>query len=975
VVAVACWVVHLVAVWEGAASLWRARFADAAVAVLLSLAAGLVLVLAKRGREAQQATERCREALEATADGLLGIDSAGAIAFASRKVSALLGYQPSELLGQPVNTILPGITDGLKEELGAAGDGPAGVREVVGRRKKGSEIALEGRTGPPLPGARGLCSTLVLRDVTKSRQTRELLCSREAFLRLVVEQMPAILWTTDKQLRITSTQGAGLAALKVRPEEVIERSMRDGPRSAHLRAVEGEHVSAELVWNDRAFQVRVGPLRNSTKTIIGTAGILLDVTDQTQAQAELAARERQQAAVAALGQRALADLDVEALMNEAAAAVCETLGVELCKVLELSAEEGALRLRAGWGAHAKAPRTIGLDSQAGYTLRTGEAVIVQDLSEETRFQPSALLRDHGVVSGISVVIRGRQGPLGVLAAHTTRKRAFSTDDLHFLQTVANVIAASAERHQAEEARSRLVAILEATPDFVAIADKDLRLLYLNRAGREMIGATGEENVSKWSLAELYPADLRKSVLAESVSAAVAHGAWTGEGALLSRNGGRVPVSQVMISHSASGGGRGQFFSTVARDVTERQRLEEQLRQSQKMEAIGRLAGGVAHDFNNLLCIINGYGEFLEQQLPSGALHDFAAEIHKAGERATSLTRQLLAFSRKQILAPRPLSLNALIAETDKMLRRLIGEDIQLVTVLGPNLFLVKADPGQMEQVLLNLVVNARDAMPQGGTLTLATSNIERGGPERGCWGEERGLAPPGAYVMLQVTDTGCGMDEETQAHLFEPFFTTKGVGKGTGLGLATVYGIVQQSGGHIAVDSAPGRGTTFRIYLPRLLEERPLAIPCPRPPVARGGTETVLLAEDEEAVLALARLTLREKGYTVLEAHDGAEALAVCQQYPGPIHLLVTDAVMPRLGGAVLAQRVLEARPQTKVLFMSGFTDSAMVRHGVLAGEVECLFKPFSPEVLAQLVREVLDRPEGSAALADTVDLRRPQSC
>ncbi len=388
------------------------------------------------------------------------------------------------------------------------------------------------------------------------------------------------------------------------------------------------------------------------------------------------------------------------------------------------------------------------------------------------------------------------------------------------------------------------------------------------------------------------------------------------------------------------------------DITERKRLEAQLRQSQKMEAVGRLAGGVAHDFNNLLTVITGYSDLLLEELSDdNRLRRAADEIHKAADRAASLTCQLLAFSRRQVLEPKVLHLNQVVSNIDKMLRRLIGEDIDLLTVLEPQLGRVKGDRGQIEQVIMNLALNARDAMPHGGKLTIETANVELDE----AYTCSHIAVQPGPYVMLAVSDTGCGMDEETQAHLFEPFFTTKEPGQGTGLGLATVYGIVKQSGGNIWVYSEPERGTTFKIYLPRVeeaVEDAATGEPARHPP---SGSETVLLVEDEQSVRQLVGEALRRNGYTVLEASNGAEAIRVCEGHQGPIQLLVTDVVMPEMGGRALAQRLASLRPEMKVLYMSGYTNNAIVHHGVLDPGTAFLQKPFRPADVARKVREVLE--------------------
>jgi len=399
-----------------------------------------------------------------------------------------------------------------------------------------------------------------------------------------------------------------------------------------------------------------------------------------------------------------------------------------------------------------------------------------------------------------------------------------------------------------------------------------------------------------------------------------------------------------------------LVSTV--DVTEKLRLQEQFLQSQKMESMGRLAGGVAHDFNNILGVITGYGDLLKRKVDGDhRLRRYADEIGKAAERATGLTRQLLAFSRKQVLQPRILDLNAAVVETEKMLRRLIGEDVQLVTVLDDHLGQVRADPGQIDQVLMNLAVNARDAMPRGGRLTIETANVEiDAAGARAQPGVE-----PGRYVALSVADTGHGMTPEVRARVFEPFFTTKEVGKGTGLGLATVHGIVTQSDGSIAVETAPGRGTTFRIHLPRV--DAPVADadePGVETDVPRG-SETVLLVEDETSLREIVRESLESSGYVVLSARDGAEAMEMCADRDLTIHLVLTDVVMPRMSGRELADRLRATRPDIAILYMSGYTDDAVLRHGVLAEDMAFVHKPFTGAVLARRVRDVLD---GRAAAA-----------
>jgi nitrogen-specific signal transduction histidine kinase/ActR/RegA family two-component response regulator len=401
---------------------------------------------------------------------------------------------------------------------------------------------------------------------------------------------------------------------------------------------------------------------------------------------------------------------------------------------------------------------------------------------------------------------------------------------------------------------------------------------------------------------------------------------------------------------------------LTQQIVERERaesiqanLEAQLRQAQKMEAIGRLAGGIAHDFNNLLVVISGYSDLLLTSLDAGdpVSKEDVEQILHAGERAATLTRQLLAFSRKQVLQPQILNLNSVMTNIETMLQRLIGEDIRLDILLAPNLAPVTADPGQVEQIIVNLAVNARDAMPRGGQLTLATANVELDQE----YARHHVGVQAGRYVLLRVSDTGTGMDADTQARIFEPFFTTKPQGKGTGLGLATVFGIVQQSGGHIAVVSAVGQGTSFTIYLPQatqpLDESTPFWLPAHS---ALRGAETILVVEDDPGVRGATRRFLEGYGYTVLEASHGQEALRIFQAHHEPIDLLIADVVMPGMSGRELGERVASLRPALPVLYVSGYTDSAIIRHGLAEATITLLQKPFTAEALAHKVRELLDR-------------------
>jgi len=390
---------------------------------------------------------------------------------------------------------------------------------------------------------------------------------------------------------------------------------------------------------------------------------------------------------------------------------------------------------------------------------------------------------------------------------------------------------------------------------------------------------------------------------------------------------------------------------VLLDITGRRRLENQLRQAQKMEAVGMLAGGIAHDFNNLLTIITGYSQLILNNLgPNDSNRHSAEQIMKAGERAAALTKQLLAFSRRQVLQPKVLELNKLVSSLTTMLQRLIGEDIELRLALEPDLGRINADPGQIEQVLMNLVVNARDAMPKGGVLTIESRNVHLDES----YSARHISVKPGPYVLLAVSDNGSGMDKATRDRLFEPFFTTKGAGRGTGLGLSTVFGIVKQSSGSVEVYSEPGSGTSVKVYLPRIDQPAHIeAVNSARPPAR--GTETILVVEDDEMVRTLVRETLDREGYKILDAPGPIEARRISQNHSGAIQLLITDVVMPKVSGRELAQQIIGERPDIKVLYMSGYTDNAVLNSGILQKEVAFLQKPFTPAALAEKVRDVLE--------------------
>jgi PAS domain S-box-containing protein len=536
--------------------------------------------------------------------------------------------------------------------------------------------------------------------------------------------------------------------------------------------------------------------------------------------------------------------------------------------------------------------------------------------------------------------------IGASGDLSARVSVTGKDELAFLANAINGMLEDLQRAETErdEGRARLGMIIEKMPAVLWTTDAGLVFTSSVGAGLEHLGLKPNQTVGS-ALQEYFRTDdpdfppiaaHRRALAGEAVSYEMD---WQK----------RVFESYVQPLRDADGQVAGVIG--VGLDITDRKHLADQLRQSQKMQAVGQLAGGVAHDFNNLLMVVKGHAEILLNRMPEGSpLRNSVEQVDKAADRAASLTRQLLAFSRMQVLQPRLLDLDEVVGGMTKMFSRVMGENIELTFVPGAKLGRVKADPGQIEQVLLNLVVNARDAMENGGRITIETSNVQL---DRDYSAKHHNIEP-GPWVMLTVSDTGCGMDAQTQSRIFEPFFTTKAQGKGTGLGLATVYGVVKQSGGFIYVYSEVGQGTTFKVYLPEVVADIRKEV-AEKPAAAPSGKETILFVEDEESVRELVREYLSGAGYRILEACDGVQALEVAAGHKGAIDMLVTDVVMPRLSGRELASRIAAERPNVKILFISGYTDDSIFRHGVLEGGVAYLQKPFNLKSIAQKIREVLD--------------------
>jgi two-component system, cell cycle sensor histidine kinase and response regulator CckA len=809
---------------------------------------------------------------------------------------------------------------------------------ATGKPQKGEKInEIDGRSLEfsvfPILDASGqaVLVTEHVRDITERHLAMEALRESEATLRTLIESNPESLFLLD-------TRGVILAASKVAAQR-LDSSLEEiigadafalvSPEVGQKRfeifqqvVATGQPRRFDDVRGDFHLDISMTPICSQDK-VVQVAVLAVDLSGRKLAEAALRESEARFRAVFEFAPVGVGMADPTGRVLETNQALQALLGYNADELRAISVQE--MTHPDDW------PKTLQLQQE----LLAGRC---QHYSLEKRY----LRKDGGIVWAQVMValLRDAQGEpqylLATIIDRTGRKQA------------------ETELRESEQ-RFRLMA--ENIQDVFWIATPEIgHTLYVSPAFGPTWGRSCEEvyRDHKVFIDSIHTED-RERVKSEVLAGHRQGTPWNHEYRIIK------PDGVVRWIHDRGypvrdDQGRVILFTGVATDITARKALEEQLLQAQKMEAVGRLAGGVAHDFNNLLMAITGYGELMRGKVfKDDPLYSYLENILKAGDRATALTQQLLTFSRRQIVHPQVVDLNRVVLDLEPMLRRLIGEDLDLDVVTDRSLGAVKADPGQLGQIILNLVVNARDAMPQGGRLTLKTAPVNF---TVGCH-NRFGLTPLGAYVMLMVQDTGAGMDEATQAHAFEPFFTTKEPGKGTGLGLSTVYGIVKQSGGYLDLASQPGKGSTFTIYLPRLdaVAEPPKA----RIPITASfrGEATILLVEDEDVLRALLAKFMRLYGYTVLEARHGGEALLNCERHQGPIDLMVTDVVMPQMSGRELADRLRPLRPEMKILYMSGYTEDVLVQHGVADLSVTFLQKPFKPLELARRVHAVLHAPAG----------------
>ncbi len=924
------------------------------------------------GRDAPEALALYRGLVEASSDLIWACDLEGRFTFTNRAANAMLGYPPEELLGVPFRYLQPADATGAEIEAFdrmLAGEPVFGL-ETVRIRKDGSRVMLS-VNALPLRNETGETVGVMgtARDVTELRRTEQVYREREVLYRDIARNFPngAVL-LFDRDLRFTLAEGQGLATAGFtrgdlegkRVHEVLPPVALTIVEPAYRAALQGRASTLEAPYRDRFYTVQFTPVRDEHGVIVGGMVVAQDVTPQKRA-------ERTRGAFSELGRRLSAARTPEEAARIIVQAAQDLIGWECCSLdlylPERDLVQAVLTIDTLGGPPVDVPPAYAEGPPGGMTLkvlREGAQLILREGEPQ---EPYDGLRNFGSnrrsASLMFVPVRHGERVAGILSIQSYQAGAYTRADLAILQALADHCGGALERLRVEEALRESQAQLSRAEEFSLVMTAHLgldgRWLKVPPTLCRVLGYSESELLALRERDVSHPDDIEHDVRQQARLISGQARSYDLEKRYIRRDG-TAAWTYLNCSTVQDGGGKPLYFLAYLRDITERKSLEDQLRQAQKMEAVGQLAGGIAHDFNNLLTAIIGNAELLLAGMNSRDPRRLdVTEINRAAHRASTLTRQLLAFSRKQVLQPRIVSLNAVVTDLSAMLRRIIGEDIELRLQLDPGLGQVMADSGQLEQVITNLAVNARDAMPRGGTLLLRTANVAA---------EEVAATDPDAPLLLgpliavSVTDNGTGMDERTQARLFEPFFTTKELGRGTGLGLATVYGIVRQSGGHIRVKTQLHHGSTFTVYLPRVEGDVDADAPVrPLSPPARPG-ETVLVVEDEEAVRALARRVLMARGYRVLTAASPDEALSLVGDGREKIDLLVTDVVMPGMGGPALAERLVEGRPDLRVLYISGYAEEAIQRHGTLPAGGELLEKPFTAEELTVRVRQVLSGTE-----------------
>ena len=933
----------------------------------LDLEKGTIRCPAAQSSVTPAASQDNKESLQtffnALDDLVFVFDPEGRILFANPAAQNLLGYTPAELAGMAAFDFHP------PEQRQEAAKLLAGV--IAGKITI-CPIPLQARDG-----TRILVETKILhgqwrgkdalfgmgRDITERKQAEEAVRQSEERYRAVVETAPDVVYAiSDKGVFAslnpafeaitgwarTEWLGKSFAPL-VHPEdaslavEMFQKVLRgDKPPPYELRILSksGKYLVGEFTSTP---YIRDGK-------VAGKLGIVRDITERKRAEKALRQGEVRLERI----NRCLLELgpNFDSNINRLTALCGELLGATCALYNRLQGD-----LLCSQGQWQTPPGFKSEDAPTGHicydVIRNNreDAVVITNLPRTSYAESDPNVRAYGLQTYMGCAVKCEGKAVGSLCVVYGTDYQPTDDDRRILGIIASAIGNEDTRKQAEAELNRLMTAIEQTPESVVITDTEGRILYVNPVFERVTGYSRAEVIGQNP--RLLKSNRQDSAFYRQLWGKISAGeVWRGR-FINKKKDGTLFTEDAVIAPVRDEKGAVTNHIAIKRDISHELELEVQYRQTQKIDSIGRLAGGVAHDFNNILAVICGHTDLALAQLsPDAPLRSNLECIQESADHAANLTRQLLAFGRGQVIEPRRINLNELIVNLNKMLRRLIGEDIKLVTQTAPDLGQIKADPGQIEQVLLNLVVNARDAMPDGGTLTIRTDNVTLDEDYA-----RSHLISPGDYVMVSVSDTGVGMTDEVKQHIFEPFFTTKEQGKGTGLGLATCFGIIQQSNGHIHSDSQVDKGTQFKIYLPRVLGVED-SIPSREAPVSLPqGTETILLAEDEPSLRQLMARVLRTQGYTVLEATDGHEALTLAQANGAKIQLLLTDAIMPGLSGKTLAEWLGQVNPAIRVLFISGYINNNAVRDAMSRPGTFFLQKPFNPLDLTKRVREAIEAP------------------
>ena len=936
---------------------------------------------------ARKSHELLRAVVDATTDSIYVKDLEGRYVLANPALAKSIGRAAADIVGRTDPELFsPEAAETFRaNDARVVAAGATRTFEEPGAKAGRVTLSTKGPLLDPSGKVAGLVG--ISRDITKRKRAEEAVRVSESRFRTLVQSMDDIVFELDTDGRIHALFGRWLEREGVDPRTMLGQTVREllGPAAvaahepAFRRALGGEPAAyewmVETLEGPRAMQVSLSPLRSGRRTVTGVVGVGRDITARARA-------ERRQRFMAEAGALLSASLDYESTLASVAQLAVGVL-CDLC-VVDLLDDSGAVRRVAAVHRDPamqpvaerlrRFPPRRGAGATARRVIETGRTIVVPEI-DEPRIRGMAVDEEHlgllrllGVRSSMVVPLVARGRTLGSMSlVSTVAPRAYAPEDVALAEELGARAALAVDnarlyrdmqlelrqRQQAEAELRRWAHIFEHAGWGVLIVSADAQLIEAaNPAVAQMHGCAVQDLVGRTVDEVLAPETA--AAFADHLAAARGAGRVGFEAWHRRADGSLFPTRVDLTAlHDATSGL--DYFAMNVQDLTAQKRADEQVRQAQKMEALGRLAGGVAHDFNNMLMIILGFSDFL---LASLAREDQqwadADEIRKAAERASALTRQLLTFGHRQVLETQPLDLNGILREMERMLRPLLGERVQLVTSLSAALGRLRADRGQLEQVVMNLCLNARDAMPEGGRLTLETMNVSF--PEGYALRTVGIDMPAGDYVLLAVSDTGVGMDAETRSRIFEPFFTTKPASTNSGLGLATVYGIVTQFGGYLWVDSEPGQGSTFKLCFPRVTADRAESESA-APAAPRGGTETVLVVEDEESVRTLAARVLAEQGYRVLQAGHGREALEVLAAATEPVALVLTDVVMPEMDGRALATVLEQDRPDVRILYMSGYTENEILRAGLDRGGTLFLQKPFSPDSLVRKVREVLDAP------------------